>query len=107
MPPKTWPKIFMNCLGNQSQNYVLMPAPFQVTDVTLARENQANFAEYLADNLHAHPGLDLTLTVLTTGFWPTYKTSDLNLPSEMVLGTLCIKITLRLVVWIMNFLYIG
>lgn len=55
-----------------------------VTDLTLARENQANFAEYLADNPHAHPGLDLTLTVLTTGFWPTYKTSDLNLPSEMV-----------------------
>ncbi|KAK6130494.1 hypothetical protein DH2020_035752 [Rehmannia glutinosa] len=29
-------------------------------------------------------GTDLTVTVLTTGFWPSYKSSDLNLPAEMV-----------------------
>merc|ERR1719197_1425328 len=27
---------------------------------------------------------DLTVQVLTTGFWPTYKSDDLNLPKEMV-----------------------
>ncbi|PPR94099.1 hypothetical protein GOBAR_AA26572 [Gossypium barbadense] len=32
----------------------------------------------------AHPGIDLTVTVLTTGFWPSYKSFDLNLPAEMV-----------------------
>ncbi|KNA11180.1 hypothetical protein SOVF_137680 [Spinacia oleracea] len=55
-----------------------------VTDLTLARENQTNFEEYLGQNTDASPGLDLTVTVLTTGFWPSYKSSDLNLPAEMV-----------------------
>lgn len=55
-----------------------------VTDLTLARENQGHFEEYLAQNPNVSAGLDLTVTVLTTGFWPTYKTADLNLPSEMV-----------------------
>lgn len=57
---------------------------FQVTDLTLARENQTSFEEYLSNNQNAHPGIDLSVTVLTTGFWPSYKSSDLNLPSEMV-----------------------
>ncbi|KAL5983857.1 Cullin-1 [Asimina triloba] len=57
--------------------------PF-VTDLTLARENQSSFEEYLNNNTHANPGIDLTVTVLTTGFWPSYKTFDLNLPAEMV-----------------------
>ncbi|KAK9281175.1 hypothetical protein L1049_004070 [Liquidambar formosana] len=55
-----------------------------VTDLTLARENQANFKEYLSNNPIANPGIDLTVTVLTTGFWPSYKSFDLNLPVEMV-----------------------
>ncbi|KAL5701163.1 Cullin-1 [Ranunculus cassubicifolius] len=55
-----------------------------VTDLTLARENQTNFEEYLSSNSAASPGIDLTVTVLTTGFWPSYKSFDLNLPSEMV-----------------------
>ncbi|KAG4186947.1 hypothetical protein ERO13_A08G074300v2 [Gossypium hirsutum] len=55
-----------------------------VADLTLARENQANFEDYLRSNSAAHPGIDLTVTVLTTGFWPSYKSFDLNLPAEMV-----------------------
>ncbi|KAK4357279.1 hypothetical protein RND71_022889 [Anisodus tanguticus] len=55
-----------------------------VTDLTLARENQNNFQEYLSNNPAASPGIDLTVTVLTTGFWPSYKSSDLSLPVEMV-----------------------
>ncbi|XP_057960271.1 cullin-1 isoform X1 [Malania oleifera] len=55
-----------------------------VTDLTLARENQANFEEYLSNYPHVNPGIDLTVTVLTTGFWPSYKSFDLNLPAEMV-----------------------
>ncbi|KDP42559.1 hypothetical protein JCGZ_24333 [Jatropha curcas] len=57
-----------------------------VTDLTLARENQASFEKYLGNNPNAHPGIDLSVTVLTTGFWPSYKSSDLNLPAEMVKG---------------------
>ncbi|XP_008802121.1 cullin-1-like [Phoenix dactylifera] len=55
-----------------------------VTDLTLARENQSSFEEYLNSNSQANPGIDLTVTVLTTGFWPSYKSFDLNLPAEMV-----------------------
>ncbi|KAM3231468.1 cullin-1 [Capsicum chacoense] len=55
-----------------------------VTDLTLAKENQSQFQEYLNNNLAANPGIDLTVTVLTTGFWPSYKSSDLSLPAEMV-----------------------
>ncbi|KAK4586757.1 hypothetical protein RGQ29_023787 [Quercus rubra] len=55
-----------------------------VTDLTLARENQTSFEEYLSNNSHANPGIDLTVTVLTTGFWPSYKSFDLNLPPELV-----------------------
>ncbi|KAG6647804.1 hypothetical protein I3843_07G101200 [Carya illinoinensis] len=55
-----------------------------VTDLTLARENQNSFEEYLHNNTNVNPGLDLTVTVLTTGFWPSYKSCDLSLPQEMV-----------------------
>ncbi|KAL5158191.1 Cullin-1 [Glycine soja] len=55
-----------------------------VTDLTLAKENQTSFEEYLTNNPNADPGIDLTVTVLTTGFWPSYKSFDLNLPAEMV-----------------------
>ncbi|KAF7813662.1 Cullin-1 [Senna tora] len=55
-----------------------------VTDLTLAKENQTSFEEYLSNNSNADPGIDLTVTVLTTGFWPSYKSFDLNLPAEMV-----------------------
>ncbi|KAI4311628.1 hypothetical protein MLD38_036509 [Melastoma candidum] len=55
-----------------------------VTDLTLAKENQASFEEYLSNNANANPGIDLTVTALTTGFWPSYKSFDPNLPPEMV-----------------------
>ncbi|WOG83765.1 hypothetical protein DCAR_0102943 [Daucus carota subsp. sativus] len=55
-----------------------------VTDMTLAKEKQNEFVEYLKVSGVVHPGIDLNVTVLTTGFWPTYKSSDLNLPPEMV-----------------------
>ncbi|XP_022760538.1 cullin-1-like isoform X6 [Durio zibethinus] len=55
-----------------------------VTDLTLARENQTHFEEYLSNSPYANPGIDLTVTVLTTGFWPSYKSFDLNLPAEMI-----------------------
>eukprot|EP00243_Klebsormidium_subtile_P006329 TRINITY_DN2673_c0_g1_i1.p1 TRINITY_DN2673_c0_g1~~TRINITY_DN2673_c0_g1_i1.p1 ORF type:complete len:750 (+),score=285.37 TRINITY_DN2673_c0_g1_i1:24-2252(+) len=57
-----------------------------VTDLTLARENQATFEEFLSEYPAKHPGIDLTVTVLTTGFWPSYKSTDLALPAEMVKG---------------------
>ncbi|GMY16841.1 cullin-1 [Fagus crenata] len=55
-----------------------------VTDLTSARENQTIFEEYLRNNTNVNTGIDLNVTVLTSGFWPSYKSFDLSLPLEMV-----------------------
>ncbi|KAL0414709.1 UNVERIFIED_CONTAM: Cullin-1 [Sesamum radiatum] len=68
----------------------------KVTDLTLARENQTSFEEYLSNNPNANPGIDLTVTVLTTGFWPSYKSFDLNLPAEMAAALLLFNASDRL-----------
>ncbi|KAI9105185.1 hypothetical protein K1719_022714 [Acacia pycnantha] len=60
-----------------------------VADVTLANENQGLFEEYLSDNPNVDPGIDLKVTLLTTRFWPHYKSLDLNLPAEM---TKCVEV---------------
>ncbi|GMY31752.1 cullin-1, partial [Fagus crenata] len=59
-------------------------ASSQVTDLTSARENQTIFEEYLRNNTNVNTGIDLNVTVLTSGFWPSYKSFDLSLPLEMV-----------------------
>ena len=55
-----------------------------VTDLQLARDTQASFDGWLAIDETRAPGVDLAVTVLTTGFWPTYKFTELALPTEMV-----------------------
>ncbi|KAK9927643.1 hypothetical protein M0R45_024819 [Rubus argutus] len=56
-----------------------------VTDLTLSEDIQTRFQEFLLNNPNVnHPGMDLTVTVLTTGFWPSYKSFDFNIPAEMV-----------------------
>eukprot|EP00775_Hariotina_reticulata_P008401 gene8401-8585_t len=56
-----------------------------VTDLQLAREKQQNFDDWKQRKNKQLP-IDLSVTVLTTGFWPTYKSMDLALPAEMVEG---------------------
>ena len=53
-----------------------------VNDVTLSMETQADFKTYLDDYSNMHPRIELTVTVLTNGVWPTCKSSELNLPSH-------------------------
>ncbi len=43
-----------------------------VTDLQLAREKQQSFDDWKERTNKSLP-IDLTVTVLTTGFWPTYK----------------------------------
>jgi len=57
-----------------------------VTDLQLAKDNQARFVEYLSSNPEKKPQIDLTVNVLTTGFWPTYKFVELSLPRPMSQG---------------------
>lgn len=56
-----------------------------VKDLRLAREKQQQFEDWKSSK-SKDLGIDLTVTVLTTGFWPTYKAVDLALPEEMVAG---------------------
>ncbi|PNX80283.1 cullin-1-like protein, partial [Trifolium pratense] len=67
-----------------------------VTDLTLAKENQTSFEEYLNNTPNTDPGIDLTVTVLTTGFWPSYKSFDLSLPAEMASALLLFNSSDRL-----------
>jgi len=60
-----------------------------VTDLQLARDNQQAFSEWLDNDGAADKvasSVDVSVTVLTTGFWPTYKFVELALPVEMVQG---------------------
>jgi cullin 1 len=52
-------------------------------DMNLSNDIQSDFANYLSDE-GVNLSIDLTVQVLTTGFWPTYKPDDLNLPLEMM-----------------------
>lgn len=56
-----------------------------VTDLSLAREKEQQFRDW-KDGKGRELSLDMSVTVLTTGFWPTYKAVDLALPQEMVEG---------------------
>merc|ERR1719181_101237 len=57
-----------------------------VNDLQLAKENQRSLDDYFRDNTDKKPSIDLQVTVLTTGFWPSYPFVELNLPEEMIQG---------------------
>jgi len=54
-----------------------------VTDMNLSSDIQTAFSDHLRDK-DIKLDTDLTLQVLTTGFWPTYKSDELRLPTEML-----------------------
>jgi len=56
-----------------------------VNDLAMAREKTAAFVDWKTQNDRKLP-FDLSVSVLTTGFWPTYKPVELNLPQEMIDG---------------------
>merc|ERR1719183_2932339 len=52
-----------------------------INDLALATDMQKSFREHCV-NLE-EGGLDFQVTVLTTGFWPSYQVNDANLCPEM------------------------
>ncbi|CAH8365722.1 unnamed protein product [Eruca vesicaria subsp. sativa] len=66
-------------LKQQNRGQFTFKMERMINDLTLSRENQNSFKEYVAK-----PGIGLTVTVLTSGIWPSYKTFGINLPNEMV-----------------------
>eukprot|EP00927_Polykrikos_kofoidii_P041122 TRINITY_DN3503_c0_g1_i1.p1 TRINITY_DN3503_c0_g1~~TRINITY_DN3503_c0_g1_i1.p1 ORF type:complete len:754 (+),score=150.57 TRINITY_DN3503_c0_g1_i1:98-2359(+) len=57
-----------------------------ITDLSLASDYQKAFREHceqLPEGKAALSGIDFNVTVLTTGFWPSYQVQDANLCPEM------------------------
>ncbi|GLJ40320.1 hypothetical protein SUGI_0828790 [Cryptomeria japonica] len=56
-----------------------------LTDWALTMKTQSDFEDYLSENpLHPCSGIEFSVTVLTYGFWPSYKSPDsIVLPIEM------------------------
>lgn len=57
-----------------------------VNDLQVAKEQQGNFAEYLQNNPNKKPPVDMTVRVLTTGYWPNYKMVEMTLPKALEQG---------------------
>ncbi|KAI3831029.1 hypothetical protein MKX03_011636 [Papaver bracteatum] len=74
---------FLSKLKHQCGGQFTSKMEGMVTDLALARDLQTGYDEYVNNNNYTHPGTEFNVTVLTTGYWPTYKTLDLNLPTEM------------------------
>ena len=56
-----------------------------LNDLAIGHDHQADFESYVkADSSRSTGKLDFSVQVLTTGYWPTYKTMDVNLPPSMV-----------------------
>lgn len=62
-----------------------------VTDLQLAREKQREFDEWV-EAKGKQIGIEMGVQVLTTGFWPTYKATELALPEEMAEGVRMFKV---------------
>lgn len=62
-----------------------------VTDLQLAREKQREFKEWVGEH-EEQMGIDMGVQVLTTGFWPTYKATDLAFPEEIAEGVRVFKV---------------
>ncbi|KAF3627384.1 putative dentin sialophosphoprotein-like isoform X1 [Capsicum annuum] len=79
-------RLILSKLKQQCGGHFTSKMEGMVTDLSLVKENQTHFQEYISNNPAANPGIDMTVTVLTTGYWPSYKSCDLNLPVEMAKG---------------------
>ncbi|GKV31524.1 hypothetical protein SLEP1_g40204 [Rubroshorea leprosula] len=53
-------------------------------DLTLAKQNEVAFEDFLSTIPYIDLGIDFAVTVLTDRRWPCYKSFHLNLPTEMV-----------------------
>eukprot|EP00929_Paragymnodinium_shiwhaense_P111801 TRINITY_DN80084_c0_g1_i1.p1 TRINITY_DN80084_c0_g1~~TRINITY_DN80084_c0_g1_i1.p1 ORF type:complete len:756 (+),score=239.54 TRINITY_DN80084_c0_g1_i1:109-2376(+) len=74
-------KLKMKCGANFTSKLEGM-----ITDLSLAADLQKDFREHmenLPEGKQALGGIDFSVTVLTTGFWPSYQIADANLCSEM------------------------
>ena len=55
-----------------------------ITDISLATDLKKNYDSFKKDDAESADIADISVTVLTTGFWPSYKQCDLTIPPELI-----------------------
>jgi len=55
-----------------------------ITDISLAADLKKNYDQFKKDDAESADIADISVTVLTTGFWPSYKQCDLTIPPELI-----------------------
>lgn len=53
-------------------------------DMELSKDINVAFKQYLNVNTHNLAPIDMTVSILTMGYWPTYPVMDVTLPDQMV-----------------------
>eukprot|EP00736_Rhodelphis_marinus_P002825 Rmarinus@m.30199 len=74
-------KLKMQCGGHLTTNLEGM-----MQDISLSTEKKNEFSEYVKDTGIDTGGIDVQVTVLTTGKWPEYAIDQLRLPPVLVRG---------------------
>jgi cullin 1 len=55
-----------------------------ITDISLATDLKKNYDAFKAGDEESTGIADLSVTVLTTGFWPSYKNDQMTMPPELI-----------------------
>lgn len=53
-------------------------------DMELSKDINQAFKQHLTVNSRDLPQIDMTVSILTMGYWPTYQPMDVTLPDQMV-----------------------
>ena len=55
-----------------------------ITDISLAADLKKKYELFRDTDVESSLVADMSVTVLTTGFWPSYKTDQMALPTELI-----------------------
>ncbi|KAI3852446.1 hypothetical protein MKX03_009409 [Papaver bracteatum] len=76
---------FLSKLKQQCGSQFTSKMEGMIHDLETARDMQIRYKEGYIDKVdYSSNDIEFNVTVLTTGYWPNYKTIDLRLPPEMV-----------------------
>lgn len=53
-------------------------------DMELSRDINISFKQYVANMDGEFTNIDLTVSILTMGYWPTYPLTEVNMPPQLV-----------------------
>jgi hypothetical protein len=64
------------------------------------------FSQWMSNN-EINLGMECAVTVLTTGFWPTYKIDEVALPAELLrcVDTVCMYVCVCIYIYIYIYIY--